>query len=352
MAAHANDAESTGNNGASQKISLEQRAPTGPIATRTWNIYLHYGMNLVAYGALLEQKDQCIRSRLARKKFDAHVGEGGLPVTAQAFNESTTYPYSTAFQKILREQSRRQVQAQVHDEENSVGVGPRGQVQTSRDEWHFGLTTRWFGITRTSVIKFETQVQPVYLDLGIFPRGHSSPRERIVFIDKPKQLFRKLRWAVFRLRGLRSTFFSLRHVKGFRLYRCNADNRTHERIDLDSNGIADLQLLLDTYKNWHVPNYITLAWANWIHQSLNGSSHNVLKGTYALELVLDWSATRISIIVLLPVLLSLAIGLWLNSSDWTDLATIQTAWGTASYVVTAGGLLAALLGILSGIADK
>lgn len=46
---------------------------------------------------------------------------------------------------------------------------------------------------------------------------------------------------------------------------------------------------------------------------------------------------RITIVVFFPVLLSLAVGLWLNSNDWTDLATIQTAWGTASYIVTAGG---------------
>lgn len=112
---------------------------------------------------------------------------------------------------------------------------------------------------------------------------------------------------------------------------------THERVDLDSSGLADLHLLLDTYKHWHVPHYITQAWANWIHQTLNNGSHDVLKGNYALELVLDWSMTRITIVVLLPVLLSLGIGLWLNSAAWTDLATIQTAWGTASYVVTAGG---------------
>jgi hypothetical protein len=45
----------------------------------------------------------------------------------------------------------------------------------------------------------------------------------------------------------------------------------------------------------------------------------------------------------LPVLLSLAVGVWLNSRDWADLATIQTAWGTASYVVTAGGCKFVLL---------
>lgn len=79
------------------------------------------------------------------------------------------------------------------------------------------------------------------------------------------------------------------------------------------------------------------AWADWVHQVLNNGSHDVLKGSYSLELVLGWSANRISVVILLPVLLSLAIGIWLNSRDWSDLATIQTAWGTASYIVTAGG---------------
>lgn len=91
------------------------------------------------------------------------------------------------------------------------------------------------------------------------------------------------------------------------------------------------------YKSWSVPDHIALSWANWMHQTLNNSSLDVVDGMYSIEVVLDWSPTRISIAVLFPVLLSLAIGLWLNSAAWKDLATIQTAWGTASYVVTAGG---------------
>jgi hypothetical protein len=89
----------------------------------------------------------------------------------------------------------------------------------------YSLTTRWFGITHTSVIKSETPIQPVYMVLGIFPRGHSNPRELVVFIHKPEQLFWRLGWAAFRLRGLRSTFFSLRHVKSFRLYRVHTFQR-------------------------------------------------------------------------------------------------------------------------------
>lgn len=67
---------------------------------------------------------------------------------------------------------------------------------------------------------------------------------------------------------------------------------------------------------------------------MNEQSHKVSDGKYAIELVLGWSMTRISVVVLLPVLLSLANGVYLNAQDWSDLATIQTAWGTASYIVT------------------
>ena len=118
---------------------------------------------------------------------------------------------------------------------------------------------------------------------------------------------------------------------------CNPELETHKRVDLDSNGVTDLKLLFDNYNKWRVPDAISRDWADWVHKTLNNESLDVRKGSYSLELVLDWSATRITIVVFLPVLLSLAVGIWLNSANWTDLATIQTAWGTASYIVTAGG---------------
>ncbi len=40
--------------------------------------------------------------------------------------------------------------------------------------------------------------------------------------------------------------------------------------------------------------------------------------------------------VVRKMLSSFAISIWLNLVDWTDLATIQTTWGSASYVVTSG----------------
>jgi hypothetical protein len=56
----------------------------------------------------------------------------------------------------------------------------------------------------------------------------------------------------------------------------------------------------------------------------------------SLEVVLGWSPVRISIVILSPIILSLAIGLWFQSRNPRDLITIQTAWGIATYVVTTG----------------
>jgi hypothetical protein len=119
--------------------------------------------------------------------------------------------------------------------------------------------------------------------------------------------------------------------------KCDAENGTHERVELDRDGVADLQLLAEVFKQGNSSQFSNLAWADWIHCVLNQNSQEVPRGEYSLELVLDWSIPRISFVVILPVLLSLAVGMVLNAKDWTDLGTIQTAWGTASYVVTAGG---------------
>jgi hypothetical protein len=76
---------------------------------------------------------------------------------------------------------------------------------------------------------------------------------------------------------------------------------------------------------------------HWITKALNQESNDPLKGEMLLiEVILGWSAPRISVVVLAPVLLSLEIGLWLNFRNWSDATTIQTAWGVASYIDTAG----------------
>lgn len=48
------------------------------------------------------------------------------------------------------------------------------------------------------------------------------------------------------------------------------------------------------------------------------SPRDIYEDAYSLEAVLEWSPTRVSIVLLFPVLLSLVVGLWLNSADRGD----------------------------------
>lgn len=60
---------------------------------------------------------------------------------------------------------------------------------------------------------------PFYMVVGIFPRGRGVPRETVIFMQRPQFFFWQLFWVVWRLRGVSGMFFSLRHIKGFRLYK-------------------------------------------------------------------------------------------------------------------------------------
>ncbi|KAJ8122423.1 hypothetical protein ONZ43_g1382 [Nemania bipapillata] len=365
------------------QTSLGRRAPTGPINTSEWTVSLGY---VSKYERRIQQQNCCVRSRL-ESSFNTHSpnldidGLPGISVFPQLRNDSkATFPYPKVFQKMLTAEKRRQAQGQrrarVADEENQVGdVGgveltpavqddaaldlgyapERVSLGDGRYEGETTLLQNTRGLTivnknddyeirHESNVRTEIRIQPVYVVLGLFPRSHDDPKETIIFIRKPERLFLQIWWGTVRLRGLASTFLSLKH--------CDAKSGTHERITLDDKGVADLQVFLETYKKGRVPNHVIHAWSNWIYEVLNNKSHDVDNGGYSLEFELGWSSTRITNAVLLPLLLSLATGLWLNSRNWTDLTTIQTAWGTASYVVTAGGLFAALLAILSSIADK
>lgn len=110
---------------------------------------------------------------------------------------------------------------------------------------------------------------------------------------------------------------------------------------VDQEGVNDLHLLFLAYKSWSISDTIGKGWTDWIYKTINNSSNDPLVDTngtaMSIEVVLGWSAFRISVVIVSPVLLSLVIGIWFNSRDWNDLTTIQTAWGLASYVATAGG---------------
>jgi hypothetical protein len=115
----------------------------------------------------------------------------------------------------------------------------------------------------------------------------------------------------------------------------------HKQVSLEQKGTNDLRLLLLAYKSWWNSDRIGEGWTNWIHKTINNSSTDPRAdsdgNSLSIEVVMGWSPFRISVVILFPTLLSLVIGIWFNSRNWSDPTTIQTAWGIASYVATAGG---------------
>jgi hypothetical protein len=74
-----------------------------------------------------------------------------------------------------------------------------------------------------------------------------------------------------------------------------------------------------------------------VFKHLNNSSKNPVEGRYSIEILLSWSVLRLSIVTSIPVLLSLAVGLWyqtLPAEDGSD--PTGTAWIIATYIITAG----------------
>ncbi|KAH7364142.1 hypothetical protein BKA65DRAFT_490533, partial [Rhexocercosporidium sp. MPI-PUGE-AT-0058] len=174
-----------------------------------------------------------------------------------------------------------------------------------------------------------------YVVVGVFSRVTSVPTERLLEISKPSRLFRSIWWASVAIRG-NGMLFSLRDIKGFNIYQCHPKTPLHRRIKVDPSSERALLEFYHAYSSWDCPREVQLEWASWLAQ-LNKNNTNPLEGDMlSLEIILGWSIPRITIVVLTPVLLSLGIGLWLNSKNWGDATTIQTAWSVASYIATAG----------------
>jgi hypothetical protein len=64
---------------------------------------------------------------------------------------------------------------------------------------------------------------------------------------------------------------------------------------------------------------------------LNDDKNNPLEGRYSLQLKYEWSSYRLTFIVAVPLLLSLAIGIWYMVAKHD----VVTAWTLAMYIVAA-----------------
>lgn len=179
-------------------VSLEQRAPTAPVPKTSLTMYLKIkGDRFHAVKLHRGQENHCIRSKVQSFGFSMHEGYSV---------DRPGFPYPPRYYRLVTgREERRQTP------ENSQNTSWSWKIHTALLE--SGVTMKWENTDR------EVFTDPVYVVVGLFPRGHGNPRERVVFVNQPKHLFWKVCWAAFCLRGVSGTFLSLRHIKGFRLYK-------------------------------------------------------------------------------------------------------------------------------------
>ena len=230
---------------------------------------------------------------------------------------------------------------------------------------------------------------PIYLIIGVFNREDMVPNERFAQITRPRRLFWTMSYHIMRLRRM-GGIFSLKDVKKFRIYKvicflflsfpflskgslpasyirnfaalvdmgissfyfyyllingkqglmitqCAAFS--HQRVHLQPQDERTLHDLFSAYRSWSFDRTKAREWTSWIHQCLNKDSVNPSSdpddAKLAIEVVLGWSAVRITILICMPIALSLVVGFWIMWDDPSDLSRVQTAWTVASYVVTA-----------------
>lgn len=250
-----------------ETTSLARRAPIEFIPSRASHLHLRIlpCLAVLTYDTTLEQKNPCVRSQLGSSSLKLKW-EVGIPYLKSLYSKTivekgtaTSFPYPIAFRKLLESQPQRRV-LKTRLRSNNKGdsgskllsviqflqgssspfmgawydieTGPlpdeenRQEPPAQAEDGCRGITLHQSGyrypglnFMRTLVIEREILIQPTYVTIGIFSRGHDNPQEGIVFVAHPEMLFWKLRWGIFRLRGLSSTFLSLRQVKSFRLYR-------------------------------------------------------------------------------------------------------------------------------------
>jgi hypothetical protein len=150
-------------------------------------------------------------------------GSGPVPpgVTGDHNYETLGFPYPSEFQKLIDTQTFTGQQHQISAPPTTSS--PFGIQEQSNLGVELACTSMFsaisFDFRYIRTMEVEKKYQPTYVVIGIFSNGSSNPNELVVYVTNPKRLFKQLRWAVFRLRGIRGTVLSLRHVKGFRLYK-------------------------------------------------------------------------------------------------------------------------------------
>src|SRR5436305_11142700 len=79
-------------------------------------------------------------------------------------------------------------------------------------------------------------------------------------------------------------------------------------------------------------------WLDWVHTNFNHNNVKPEEGKFAVQSVLRWSPIKLVLWGVAPILLSLVIGFWYMfkpTPGEDSLTVVQTAWGIASYIITA-----------------
>jgi len=171
--------------------------------------------------------------------------------------------------------------------------------------------------------------------VGIRAKEESVLQEKILFVVVQEDLFKQIRYAERQLRHPLRRLLSLKRVGAFGLYRCHPLQDYHSHPDISDETKRCLAELYRSYRT-EKRDYQD-RWMTWIHANFNNGSNNPKDGTYTLQLLLQWSPIKLIIWSLVPILLSLAIGLWymINPYPGEDhVVVVQTAWTIASYIVT------------------
>ncbi|KAL5321700.1 hypothetical protein ACEPPN_009660 [Leptodophora sp. 'Broadleaf-Isolate-01'] len=205
--------------------------------------------------------------------------------------------------------------------------------------------------TREDIKRQVESIMPTpkpYIVIGWFLHSTSDPKERILQFDNPTELFQVLRKGESDVREWRR-FLSLKSLRGFGLYKCDISRGAHIPLALNASQEAVLSQLFLAYKASyrHADQDVAQAWEGWVRKNLNDSKDNPLEGRYSLQLMYDWSSYRLSTVVAVPLLLSLAIGFWFMNGQ----GDVVSAWTISLYIVTAAAALIALIAIIGSLKD-
>ena len=76
----------------------------------------------------------------------------------------------------------------------------------------------------------------------------------------------------------------------------------------------------------------SIAWAKWVHKTLNNERSSIFRSDMSLRLILAWSRKRLVFAACIPLALSFAIGMYLMIAK----GDVSNAWTVSSYIITAG----------------